>query len=133
MEPTATLQPDLTANTTFSVAGKQRRWSIAQSLTFVDDDLNNHWVGLKMTWQESRDDVLGKRASNRKEWLSNQTWSLILQRKGVKEETNGCKEQARQRALTSRYWKLNNEVRKSARQTMLLRLKLRPEEIIRNN
>ncbi|XP_078382358.1 uncharacterized protein LOC144665054 [Oculina patagonica] len=34
--------------------------------------------------------------------------------KGVK-KINGCKEQDRQRDLTSRYWKLNKEVRKSAR------------------
>ncbi|KAL9959942.1 hypothetical protein ACROYT_G033321 [Oculina patagonica] len=65
------------------------------ALVFVDDDLNNHWAGLKKTWQESCDEVLGRRASNRKEWLSNKTWSLILQRKGVKKEgrvteRNGC-------------------------------------------
>ncbi|XP_078357262.1 uncharacterized protein LOC144642146 [Oculina patagonica] len=85
------------------------------ALELVDDDLNNHWAGLKKTWQESCDEVLGRRASDRKEWLSNETWSLTLQRKGVKEEMNGCKEQARQRDLTSRYWKLNKDVRKSAR------------------
>lgn len=37
------------------------------AIEFVDDDLNNHWAGQKKTWQESRDEVLGRSAVDRKE------------------------------------------------------------------
>ena len=37
------------------------------ALEFVDEDLNNHWEGLKKTWQESCDEILRRMASNRKE------------------------------------------------------------------
>jgi len=43
------------------------------AVEFVDEDLNSHWAGLKKTWQETGDEVLGKSVGSRKEWLSKET------------------------------------------------------------
>lgn len=37
------------------------------ALEYVDDDLDNHSLRLKKLWQETSDEVFGKRASNREE------------------------------------------------------------------
>jgi len=54
-----------------------------------------------------------------------------MQRKSLKEEIIGCNRQARKRGLSSKFWQLNCDVRKSARKTRrssimlsLLKLKL---------
>ena len=39
---------------------------------------------MKKTWQESCNEVLNRRASNRQEWLFKETWSLITQKKCLK-------------------------------------------------
>ena len=53
------------------------------ALQFVED-VHSHWTALKHIWQESCDEVLGKRKRNPKEWLSLETWNLITQRKCFK-------------------------------------------------
>ena len=66
-------------------------------------------------WQGSCHEVLDRRASNRKEWLSKETWSRITQIKCLKEEINrSSAEQARKRDLKSTYWQLSRDVRKNA-------------------
>ena len=82
-------------------------------LEFVYDDLSNHWAGLKQTWHEPCDKVLGKRVSNWKECLSEESWSSFTQRKCFK-QMNGCNEQARKRDLASLYRQLNRDVGKTA-------------------
>ena len=102
-----TLQPNHSVHTAYSTwrAIKQQMVNCTVKnkfslLEFGDDDLSNHWVGLKQAWHESCDEVLCRRVSNRKECLSEESWSLITQRKCFK-EMNECKEQARKKDLAS--------------------------------
>ena len=96
---------------TFSCSVKNRY----SALEFVEEDVDSHWTALKHTWQKSCDEVLGKRRKSQKEWLSAETWNLITQRKRLKVDINSCSGQAKKSNLTSRYWQLNKDVRKSAK------------------
>ena len=96
---------------TFSCSVKNRY----SALEFVEEYVDSHWTALKHTWQKSCDEVLGKRRKSQKEWLSAETWNLITQRKRLEVEINSCTEQAKKNNLTSRYWQLNKDIRKSAK------------------
>ena len=100
-----------TDSRTFSCSVKNRY----STLEFVEEDVDSQWTALKQNWQESCDEFPGKRKRNQKEWLSAETWSLITQRKRLKVEISRCTEQAKKSNLTSRYWQLNKDVRKSAK------------------
>ena len=86
------------------------------ALEFVEEDVDSHWTALKHTWQESSDEVLGKRRKSQKERFLAETWNLITQRKQLKVEISRCTaEQTKKSKLTSRYWQLNKDVGKSAK------------------
>ena len=57
----------------------------------------------------------GKRERGQKEWLSEEKWNLITQVKRLKVGISRCAEQGKKSNLTSRYWQLNKDVRKSAK------------------
>ena len=89
---------------------KMFNWTVKNKfsgLEFVDDDLSNHWTGLKQTWHESFDEVL-------------EVW--VIERNGCPKKVglwwhrgnvlmNACNEQANKRDLASLYTQLNRDVR----------------------
>ena len=96
---------------TFSCSVKNRY----SALEFVEEEIDSHWIALKHTWQESCDEVVGKRKRTQKEWLSAETWNLITQWKRLKVEISRCNEQAKKSSLTLMYLQLNKDVKKSAK------------------
>jgi hypothetical protein len=58
---------------------------------------------------------LGFKEKNEKDWMIQQTWEKIRERKNIKEELNACKTRARKAELQNKYAEKNREVKKSTR------------------
>ena len=56
----------------------------------VDDSIDIAWATLQETWKETCKEVLGKREKKHKVWLSTATWTLIIERKQMKQTVNRC-------------------------------------------
>ena len=66
-------------------------------------------------FEESSKEVLGHKRRERKEWISEDTWTLINQRKETKQKILASKEEEQKKTLQEDYSKQNLDVKKNAR------------------
>ena len=64
---------------------------------------------------QTSEKVLGFKEKNKKDWLTQQTWEKIRERKRVKDEMNAWKTRVRKMELQKKYTEKNREVKRSAR------------------
>ncbi|PVD38168.1 hypothetical protein C0Q70_00779 [Pomacea canaliculata] len=81
----------------------------------LEETVSNHWTGLQETWKNAFTHVLGKKGKQHKEWLTLGTWQKIEKRKELKQKINQCQDQQEKDELRAKYWEINKEVKKSAR------------------
>ena len=70
---------------------------------------------IRTAFVETSENVLGFKERNKKDWMTQQTWEKIRERKNVKEEMNVCKTQARKTELQNKHTEKNQEVKRSVR------------------
>ena len=57
----------------------------------------------------------GKKTRKHKEWLTTETWTLITERKRLKDQINQTQVQEEKQELQAHYWDKNQEVKRSAK------------------
>ena len=79
----------------------------------TEDSIEVVWTTLQETWKDVCKEVLGKRERKHKVWLSTVTWTLIKERKQMKQMVNRCETVEEKQELQAKYWQLNKVVKKS--------------------
>ena len=72
-----------------------------------EDSIEEHWHSLRETWTATCKTVLGKKMRKHKEWLSTDTWTLITERKHLKDQINCTQDQAERHELQAQNWETN--------------------------
>ena len=91
----------------------QNRFSLLENL--LEDDINTHCDKILNVYTETSRTTLGHKTRQRKEWISDATWSLIEQRKEAKRKML-TKNGERNTEARQDYKRLNIGVKRSARQ-----------------
>ena len=78
------------------------------------DDLNEYCNKVKETFISTSQVTLGFKEISRKPWISDDTWTLIEERKAIKERILGCNDEERT-TLTDMYREKNRAVKRSAK------------------
>ena len=82
-----------------------------------DDDnaINRKWNKIRDLYQETAKEVIGYRKSNQKEWLSQDTWEKIEERRMIREQLLPVHDDERRHDLERLYQSKDREVKRSAR------------------
>ena len=80
-----------------------------------NETVEETWRKIRTAFVETSENVLGFKERNKKDWMTQQTWEKIRERKNVKEEMNVCKTRARKIELQNKYTEKNQEVKRSVR------------------
>lgn len=86
-----------------------------QALQELHSPIEEHWSNLKTIWKETCLEVVGKKKSNHKPWISTETLKKVEERRAKKEKLNQCKTRTKKAAAHRDYQVANKEVKKSAR------------------
>ena len=81
----------------------------------TDHDATNKWDTIKKTYVEVATKVLGHKKKNYKEWLTQETWKKIEERKQLKIKMLSTKSTRLQQQVQKAYKGKDEEVKKSAR------------------
>lgn len=79
------------------------------------NNLEEHWEKVKSTILETASQHIGSRKETRKSWISDDTWSLIQQRKDIKLQLNAARTRALKLELGERYSQMDKNVKRGAR------------------
>lgn len=80
----------------------------------IDTNVSGKWRNVATAITETGVEVLGYKEWERKEWISDVTWDLILQRKSLKQDLNMACGRDKQ-VLTQSYHQMDKKVSRSAR------------------
>ena len=87
-----------------------------EALTDLSEEtVDNHWEKLRNTWLETCKETLGRKTKQHKEWLTPNTWTLIKERKDLKNRLNQCSYSSDKTHIQTQYSESNQKVKKSAR------------------
>ena len=90
-----------------------------QTLTDMErvenETIEEKWRTIPTTFTETSEKVLGYKEKSKKDWITQQTWEKIRERKRIKDEMNVCKTRAKKNELQKTYAEKNREVKRSAR------------------
>ena len=73
------------------------------------------WETVKTVYIETWEENVGRRASNRKPWMSAGTWQLIEERRQLKDNLNRDRTRAQKREVQKQYSQKDKEVKKSCK------------------
>ena len=73
------------------------------------------WRGLRDTLNAICNNVLGKKTRQHKEWLSANAWTIINERKQLKNDINQTQDSQQKQDLQAQYLEFNRQVKKSTR------------------
>ena len=92
------------------------RFQILSDMESVENEtIEEKWREIRTTFTEASEKVLGFKEKNKKDWMTQQTWEKIRERKRVKDKMNVCKTRAKKIELQNKYTKKNQEVKRSGR------------------
>ena len=80
-----------------------------------EETVEEHWHSLREVWKTTCKTVLGKKTRKHKEWLTTDTWTLITERKQLKDLINQTQDQEQNKELEANYWEMNRQVKRNAR------------------
>ena len=94
----------------------RNRFQILTDMERVENEtIDEKWRKIQTIFKEASEKVLGFKEKNKKDWMTQQTWEEIRERKRVKDEMNVCKTRAKKIELQKKYTENNQEVKRSAR------------------
>lgn len=116
-EPTAPKRLDVAKLKNSETAERSVR-KVSESVTSnrqLDGDISQKWSTVNTALRNAGEQVLGYRNNEKKEWISDETWKLIEERKNWKSVVNSTTDhQAKQLAIQS-YNDLEKKVKRKAR------------------
>ncbi|XP_048743004.2 uncharacterized protein LOC125656441 [Ostrea edulis] len=80
-----------------------------------EDTIEEHWNNIKSIYNETAEKIIGFQTKKNKEWLSEETWKKIEERKGIKQKILHTKSARLQDQLQMNYKTKDREVKRSAR------------------
>jgi hypothetical protein len=80
-----------------------------------NETIEEKWRKIRTTFTEASEKVLGFKEKNKKDWMTEQTWEKIRERKRIKDEMNVCKTRVNKIEFQKKYTENNREVKRSAR------------------
>ena len=95
----------------------KNRFRILEDLN--DDDehvVEKTWYRIKDNYNKTAEEVLGFRKRDRKDWISDQTWQKIEERKKIKSKLNAAKSDRLKDKLKTDYTVKDKDIKKSAKQ-----------------
>ena len=81
-----------------------------------NETIEEKWRKIRTAFREVSEKVLGYKEKSKKDWMTQQTWEKIGERKRIKDEMNVCKTRAKKIELQRKYTEKNREVKRSARE-----------------
>ena len=92
----------------------------ALSSTARDDDadvldINKHWTNIVEAYTETSKKVIGHRKKQHKEWISNESWRIIEERRSLKSRINNTKSSRIKQELQDQYRNTNKQVKRLIR------------------
>lgn len=85
------------------------------SLQLNNNNIDRSWEETKMIFTQAADHHLGYKNHSRKEWISDETWRLVLERKEAKASINSSRTRSIKTLCQQLHNSLNREVKRSAR------------------
>lgn len=79
------------------------------------EDVEASWVVAKSIIIQASEKVLGNRPKEKKEWMSEQTWALVEERRCAKRAKENARTRAHKQSTATVYSSLNRDVKKSCR------------------
>ncbi|XP_063416092.1 uncharacterized protein LOC134697738 [Mytilus trossulus] len=104
------LKPEIQQN--FNIELKNR-FEVLQ-LEENEIDINSKWQHMSEIYLKTSEDILGYKNKERKEWISEKTWALIIERKLLKSKTNQATREQQERTKDL-YNSKEKEVKKNAK------------------
>ena len=88
-----------------------------QNLQVLDETetVESCWNNIKECYQKSAEEVIGFKKKERKEWISDDTWNLIEERKTMREKVLNEENLLRKRELETEYQRQDKAVKRNAR------------------
>ena len=98
----------------------RNRYQALSSTTRDDDDveeidINKHWENIVETYNETSKKTIGHRKKQHKEWISNESWKAIEERRNLKTRINNTKSSRIKQELQLQYRNNNKQVKRLIR------------------
>ena len=95
----------------------KNRFRLLENLDEDDEQVvDKTWDVIKDNYNKTAEDVLGYKTKERKDWISDQTWQKIEDRKKIKSKLNAAKSDRLKVKLKSDYTAKDKQIKKSARE-----------------
>lgn len=97
---------------------KNRFQALADMLDHTEpksDDINTMWEQTKTTYVKTSEACLGYKHKEKKEWLSDDTWQTVENRRALKKKVNEAKSERLKEKYRKQYQETNKVVRRKAR------------------
>lgn len=102
-------------NSEFQLQLQNRFQALEEREKALEVDVKTLWKEIKEGYNETAENVLGFKNTNRKDWLSETTWKLIEERKQVHDRLISCRIRKKKAKYQELYESKNKEVKRSAR------------------
>nr|KAG5686358.1 hypothetical protein BaRGS_026819 [Batillaria attramentaria] len=93
----------------------QNRFEALQTDEEGEGTVEHAWTTLKQATVGACEETLGRPSSNRKPWISDETWQKVEERKKLKQDLNQARTRQQKQTAASRYSELAKQVKKQLR------------------
>jgi len=88
---------------------------ITQRTQKANESTEKKWHSIRTALLEASEEILGRRKISRKEWISDDTWGRIANRREIKGKLLNADNETEKTSLRRQYWGANKSVKKAAR------------------
>jgi len=88
---------------------------ITQRTQKANESTEKKWHSIRTALLEASEEILGRRKISRKDWISDDTWGSIANRKEIKGKLLNADNETEKTSLRRQYWEANKSVKKAAR------------------
>ena len=79
-------------------------------------EIEDIWNNTKTMFTETSEKILGYKNNQKKDWITNETWNKIEERKNIKNKLNSSRTRAKKQELQVKYNEANKDIKKRVRQ-----------------
>ena len=105
---------DLETRNVFKLA-MHNRFECLQQMEEEEPSVDDEWRQIEQGYVQTCEKVLGQAKSNKKEWISKETWETTEQRREAKNAVNMARTRNQRRDASKTHQELNREVKRSCR------------------
>jgi len=74
------------------------------------------WHNIRTALLEASEEILGRRKISRKDWISDDTWGRLANRKEIKGKLLNADSETEKTSLRRQYWEANKSVKKNSKE-----------------